>query len=170
MWRGKSDPVMLVILVGPIALDEAGAWSAPSGVVDHSTRKGLSRSILGDRRFVRPNRRRPRRRERYRPRLHSEPEALLHALAGVADLLDGLLHRRRRPSGLLRLIPHFVVLPPATRARSCFLPRAVFFFAAAIRSSCLAGCCSNAAKDSPVPCRNVLNRASLNRPVRSRVL
>jgi hypothetical protein len=34
----------------------------------------------------------------------------------------------------------------------------------------LAGCCSNAAKDSPVPCRNVLNRASLNRPVRSRVL
>jgi hypothetical protein len=53
--------------------------------------------------------------------VHSAPrreertaEAFLHALARVADLLDGLLHRRRRSPGLLRLIPHFVLLaaPP----------------------------------------------------------
>src|SRR6478752_5970900 len=41
----------------------------------------------------------------------SAAEALFHTLTGVADLLDGLLHRRCRPAGLLRLIANFVVLP-----------------------------------------------------------
>jgi hypothetical protein len=50
VWRGKSDPAMLVILVRPIAHDEVGAqrFGRTGTTVDHSTRKVLPGSVLGD--------------------------------------------------------------------------------------------------------------------------
>jgi bifunctional non-homologous end joining protein LigD len=62
------------------------------------------------------------------PREELTAEAFLHALARVADLLDGLLHRRRRSPGLLRLIARFVLLTaghsgPILFASACRLLR-----------------------------------------------
>jgi len=63
-----------------------------------------------------------------------------------------LLHGRRRATRLLGFIAHFVLLPPATRARSCFRPRAAFFPAAIVTSFLSDGAVSkHATRDSLVP-------------------
>jgi hypothetical protein len=66
VWRSLRDrPPMLGPTVGP------------SDAVDHSTHKSLPRSILSDRRLIRPHKRRRRRRERCQPRLHSAYKHLM---------------------------------------------------------------------------------------------
>lgn len=60
-------------------------------------------------------------RPRRRPYSASAAQLFLHALARVANLFDGLLHRWRRPSGLLCFVLQFVVLP-ACHPRPVLLP------------------------------------------------
>src|SRR5579871_6001964 len=74
----------------------------------------------------------------------SAAEPLLHALAGIADFLDGFLHRRRRAPGLFGLIPHFVVLSTGY-ARSVLLAPACRLLRCR-HLILLCGCCGNAAR------------------------
>jgi hypothetical protein len=111
---------------------------------------------------VRPIRR-PRA-ERRRRGSFSTAETLLHALADIADLLDSLLHRRSRPSGFLRLIFHFVVLP-TSNARPILLAPARRLLHCRYLTLLCSWVLRQRGKDSAVPCGNVSNCASLNRPV-----